>query len=103
MSISCKIKQQLQSSRAPVTLHLSINQAYFIFYHLEGEAKDKIRYRPRVEREDPQKSLPILRELHGCSKSYYVLQEKFFGRKQLEGESLQEYSHDLFAFMNKSK
>ncbi|KAL6485921.1 hypothetical protein MHYP_G00053130 [Metynnis hypsauchen] len=78
-----------------------LDQAYFMLDHLEGEAKDEIKYRPRAEREDPHKILSILRELYGCSKSYVALQESFFSRKQLDGESLQEYSHALFALMDR--
>ncbi len=77
-----------------------VDQAYFIYDHLEGEAKNEIKYRPRTEREDPDKILSILLEMYGCPQSYVALQEKFFSRKQLEGESLQEYSHALFRLMN---
>lgn len=78
-----------------------LDQAYFIYDHIEGEAKEEIRYRPRAERENPETILNILQELYGCSKSYVALQENFFSRKQLEGETLQEYSHALFCLMEK--
>lgn len=78
----------------------SVDQAYFIYDHLEGEAKNEIKYRSRAEREDPEKILFILQEMYGCPQSYVALQEKFFSRKQLEGESLQEYSHALFRLIN---
>lgn len=77
-----------------------VDQAYFIYDHLEGEAKNEIKYRSRSEREDPDKILSILQEMYGCPQSYVALQEKFFSRKQLDGESLQEYSHALFSLMN---
>ncbi|KAI2662619.1 Retrovirus-related Pol polyprotein [Labeo rohita] len=77
-----------------------VEQAYFIYDHLEGEAKNEIKYRPSVESEDPDKILSILLEMYGCPQSYVALQEEFFSRKQLEGESLQEYSHALFKLMN---
>lgn len=77
-----------------------VDQAYFIYDHLEGEAKNEIKYRSREEREDPEKILSTLQEVYGRSQSYVALQEKFFSRKQLEGESLQEYSHALFGLMN---
>lgn len=76
-----------------------VDQAYFIYDHLEGAAKDEIRYRPRAEREDPKKILSILEDLYGCSKSYVSLQQSFFSRKQQEGESLQEFSHALNCLM----
>lgn len=76
-----------------------IDQAYFIYDHLEGEAKNEIKYRPKAERENPDKILSILQDIYGCPQSYVALQEKFFSRKQFEGESLQEYSHALFKLM----
>lgn len=82
--------------------HLGPNdQANFIFDHLEGEARDEIKYRPRVDRDDPECVLTILKDLYGCPKSYVSLQEDFFSRRQLEGESLQEYSHALYCLMEK--
>lgn len=78
-----------------------IDQAYFIFDHLEGEAKHEIKYRPQADRENPTKVLSILQELYGCAESYVALQKDFFSRRQLEGESLQEYSHALFGLMEK--
>lgn len=84
--------------------HLGLlDKAYFMFDHLEGEARDEIKYRPRAEREDPAKIESVLKELYGCSKSYVALQENFFSRKQLDGESLQEFSHALFSLMDKVK
>lgn len=82
--------------------HLApIDQAYFIYDHLGGSAKDEIKYRPKQDREDPEKVLAILQEVYGCPLSYVALQKDFFSRKQLEGESLQEYSHALFDLMEK--
>ncbi|XP_041862171.1 uncharacterized protein LOC121653037 [Melanotaenia boesemani] len=82
--------------------HLSsIEKAFFLYDHLEGEARDEIRYRPREEREDPEKVLSILQELYGCTRSYVSLQEDFFSRKQLDGETLQEFSHALMCLMER--
>lgn len=77
------------------------DQACFVYDHLEGEARDEIKYRPRAEREDPECVFAILKELYGCPKSYISLQQDFFSRKQLAGESLQEFSHALQCLMAK--
>lgn len=46
--------------------HLPLReQTFFIFNHLEGEARKEIRYCSRVEREDPARILTILTELYG--------------------------------------
>lgn len=82
--------------------HLSSSeQALFMYDHLEGEAREEIKYRSQEEREDPAKILAILQELYGCSRSYVSLQEDFFSRKQQEGETLQEFSHALMCLMDK--
>lgn len=84
--------------------HLSVaDQAYFLFDHLEGEAREEIRHRSRLEREDPEKIVEILQELYGCPQSYVALQEAFFSRKQQEGESLLEFSIALLNLMEKVK
>ena len=79
------------------------DQAFFLFDHLEGEAREEIRYRPAVEREDPNKIIAILRDLYGCSQSYVALQEAFFCRKQQDGETLQEFSLALMSLMERVK
>lgn len=81
----------------------SVDEALFILDHLGGSAKREIRFRPREEREDPDKVFGILKELYGSSRSYISLQEKFFSRKQRETESLQDFSHALLALMERIK
>lgn len=80
--------------------HLSVaDQAFFIFDHLEGEAREEIKFRSSAERGDPARVLTILSELYGCAQSYVTLQQAFFSRRQLEGETLQEFSLALMSLM----
>ncbi|XP_023815430.1 uncharacterized protein LOC110015877 [Oryzias latipes] len=82
------------------TRHLSVaDQAFFLFDHLEGEARDEIKYRPGSDREDPARVIAVLQELYGCTDSYVALQEAFFSRRQQEGETLHEYSLALMSLM----
>ncbi|KAL0174035.1 hypothetical protein M9458_030003, partial [Cirrhinus mrigala] len=84
--------------------YLSVSdQAFFLFDHLEGKAREEIRYRSEVERRDPDKIFLALREVFGCSQSHVALQEAFFSRRQLEGESLLEFSLALMGLMEKVK
>lgn len=84
--------------------HMSqIEQALFIYDQLDGEAKNEIKFRPLSERNDPKKILDILKEIYGCSQSYIGLQKQFFQRRQLDGESLREYSHALLSLMEAVK
>ena len=58
--------------------HLStFDQAFFLFDHLEGEAREEIKYRPATDRSDSTKIIAVLRELYGRSDSYVALQEAF--------------------------
>ena len=64
-----------------------VDQTNFIYDHLNGEAKNEIRYRSRHIRENP--------------KSFIASKEQFYARKQQEGESLREFSHALFSLMDR--
>lgn len=75
----------------------------FVFDLLDGEAKAEVKFRPTGERDDADKIFDILLEAYGCSQSYITLQQQFFQRRQLEGESLREYSHSLMSLMERLK
>lgn len=79
------------------------DQAFFIFDHLEGEAREEIKFRTSAERSDPAIVLAILQELYGCVQSYVTLQQAFFSRKQQDGETLLEFSLALMALMEQVK
>lgn len=49
------------------------DQAGFIFDHLEGEARDEIEYQTVAKRDNPETVFTILKELHGCKKTYVLL------------------------------
>ncbi len=84
--------------------HMSASdKAFFLFDHLEGEAREEIRYRPDDERSDPANIISALKELYGCSQSNVSLQEAFFSRRQREGESLLEFSLALFGLLEQVK
>lgn len=84
--------------------HLSqADKALFLYDHLEGEAKDEIKYRSDTERSNPDTIVKILKELYGCTDSYISLQEAFFSRRQREGETLHEFSLALLGLMEKIK
>lgn len=75
------------------------DRAFFLFDHLEGEAREEVKYRSAEERGDPAKIIAVLQELYGCCESYVALQEAFFSRRQQEGETLQEFSLALMRLM----
>lgn len=70
-------------------------QTLTVFDLLDGEAKREVKFRPAGERDSPTKIFGILTSIYGCTQSYVSLQKQFFQRRQLEGESVTEYSHAL--------
>lgn len=97
LSIDDWVEEARTSIRAR---HMSkVDQAIFLYDHLEGEARNEIKYRSKEEREDPETVFKILIELYGCSQSYVGLYKQFFERRQKEGESLNEYSHALMSLL----
>ncbi|XDV30867.1 hypothetical protein PO909_033699, partial [Leuciscus waleckii] len=89
-----------------VRRHLSMRprlrseQALAIFDLLDGEAGTEVRFRPVSERDVPEKIFNIITGVYGCSQLYISLQKQFFQRRQLEGESMREYSYALMSFMD---
>lgn len=84
--------------------HLATSyQAFFIFDHLEGEARSEIKFRPAEDRGDPTRVFAILQELYGCSRPYVTLQQAFFSRRQEEKETFQEFSQALLELMERVK
>ncbi len=77
----------------------STEQALFLYDHLDGEAKSEIRFRPTVDRNNPDRILAILLETFGCPQSYIEAQKQFFQRRQRDGESLREFSHAVMSLM----
>lgn len=82
---------------------VTADKAFFLFDHLDGEAREEIKFRSAEERSDPAKIIAILEELYGCAESYVALQEAFFSRRQHEGETLLEYSLALKSLMERVK
>ncbi|KAI3352779.1 hypothetical protein L3Q82_019358 [Scortum barcoo] len=81
------------------------DQALFIYLTTwrERPRKRSSFARSSGERGDPARVLAILKELYGCTESYVTLQQAFFSRHQLEGETLQEFSLALMALMDRVK
>ncbi|KAG9282680.1 hypothetical protein AMEX_G1371 [Astyanax mexicanus] len=74
-------------------------QALIVFDLLDGEARTEVKFRPIIERDDPEKMFTILTSVYGCAQSSISLQNQFFQRRQREGESLRAYSHALLSLM----
>lgn len=99
------VEDWIDEVRNSLTLrHMSdLEQTFFVFDLLDGEAKAEIKFRAPTERDTSEKIFSILLETYGSFKSYVGLQTQFFQRKQMEGESLREYSHALMSLIEPIK
>jgi len=73
----------------------------FIISHLEGAAREELRYRPSTEKKTPEAVLGTLREVFGERSTISELLSDFYQCKQKDGQSLQDFSHDLMSKIDK--
>lgn len=67
----------------------------FLISHLEGPAREEIKYCHPSAKETPKQILDILRETFGEQATSSELTADFYGTKQEDGKSLQEFCHVL--------
>lgn len=67
----------------------------FLISHLEGPAREEIKYRHPAAKKTPKQILDILRETFGERATPSELTADFYGTKQEDGQSLQEFCHVL--------
>lgn len=70
-------------------------QVDFLISHLEGPAKDEIRYKASPEKNTPQNILTILKDAFGERATTSELMTEFYQCKQDYSETLRDFSHKL--------
>ena len=76
-------------------------QVDFLTSHLEGAAKEEVRYRSPEEKNTPQKVLKILNEAFGEKATVSQLMAEFYQTKQQPNQSLRDFSHALMKNLDK--
>ena len=76
-------------------------QVDFVLSNLEGLAKEEMRYRPLAEKKSPKVVLGILEEVFGERSTISELLSDFYQTRQVEGQSLQEYSHLIMSKLDR--
>lgn len=102
---SLSVEEWIEEAESCIRLRYmsELDKALFLYDHLEGQARNEIKYRSSAVRESHEQIITVLKEVYGCSKSYVYWQQRFFDRKQRESESLFEFSHALMELMEKVK
>lgn len=67
---------------------LRAKQAFFLYSHLEGEARSEIKYRSSTNKIHTDRIISALRELYGSAESYVALQEAFFFSEATRGRNI---------------
>lgn len=75
-------------------------RAQIVFEHLEGAARTEIKFLSADQKDSVKGIFDVLKDVYGSLHSRISLQRRFFNRKQLEGESLIDYSHALMELMD---
>ncbi|XP_062621195.1 uncharacterized protein LOC134282818 [Saccostrea cucullata] len=70
-------------------------QVDFVLSHLEGPAKEEMRFRPTEEKKSPEAVLEILKEVFGERATVSELLSEFYNSKQSRSQSLQDFSVEL--------
>jgi hypothetical protein len=73
----------------------------YLLSHLEGTARDEIRYTVTSERDTPDKVYQILQDAFGVRQTVTQLMDAFFAFRQSEKQSVLEYSHELMRLLGK--
>lgn len=76
-------------------------QVDFILSHLEGPAKEEMRFRPAEEKKHPKTVLEILREVFGERATVSELLSDFYSTKQSRSQSLQDFSVELMGKLDR--
>ena len=75
--------------------------ADYLLSHLEGPARQEVRCRPADQLNDADALFKNLRETFGERASVSQLLRNFYERKQMEGETITEYSHQLVQLIDR--
>ena len=73
----------------------------FIIEHLDKRAKAEVKFRFTLSKASSAEVLLALKELYQPAESLIRMQEKFYGRVQLEGESLEDFAVSLMELLGK--
>jgi methyl-accepting chemotaxis protein len=72
----------------------------YLYHNLEGAARDEIRLRQADEWSTPDLMYQVLRDTFGEKLTLTQLLQRYYGRRQKERESIQDYSHALMALLD---
>ena len=76
-------------------------QVDFVLSHLEGPAKEEMRFRPIEEKKSSKAVLGILKEVFGERATVSELLSDFYSTKQTRSQSLQDFSVELMGKLDR--
>lgn len=76
VAVAMSVEEWIEEAQSCIRLRYmsELDKALFLLDHLEGEARNEIKYRPQGVRENSEQIFDLLKEVYGCSKSYVYWQ-----------------------------
>ncbi|PFX11688.1 hypothetical protein AWC38_SpisGene24490 [Stylophora pistillata] len=93
------LEEWISDAKRAIAEHTEPDAIDFLFYHLEGAAKEDVRLRPADDRDSPTAIFNVLRDCFGEGLTGTQALRRFFERKQRDRESAREFSHALMVLL----
>lgn len=93
------LEEWISDAKRAIAGHTEPDAIDFLFYHLEGAAKEEVRLRPADDRNSPTAIFKVLRDCFGEGLTGTQALRRFFERKQRDRESVREFSHALMVLL----
>ncbi|XP_022806462.1 uncharacterized protein LOC111343532 [Stylophora pistillata] len=93
------LEEWISDAKRAIAGHTESDAIDFLFYHLEGAAKEEVHLRPADDRNSPTAIFKVLRDCFGEGLTGTQALQRFFERKQHDRESVREFSHALMVLL----
>ena len=92
---SCKLHDWMEDARNRLPSVPAVERVPFLIGHLEGPAREEVRYAPEEEKDSVGKVFTLLMSTFEKNRSNAQLKRELYDRRQSNRESVREFSRAL--------
>ena len=92
---SCELHDWMEDARNRLPSVPAAERLPFVIAHLEGPAREEVRYAPEEEKDSVDKIVILLLSTFGETRSNAQLKRELYERRQRNRESIREFSRAL--------
>ena len=92
---SCELHDWMEDARNRLPSVPAVERVPFLIGHLEGPAREEVRYAPEEEKDSVDKVFTLLMSTFGKNRSNAQLKRELYDRRQSNRESVREFSRAL--------